>query len=98
MATETPASDALCRFSGRNSDTMAGLLERYLASEEIVSNDTTPDTQSQPLIDSLLRGRVAFSMLNQAQQISYMRRLAEEYAACQMTREHTPAPITTPTA
>ena len=99
MATATPASDALCRFSGRNSDTMADLLDRYLASEEIVGDETAPEPTGEAFT-ALLRARVAFGRLPRVQQLAFMRRLAQEYAYGLMLHEHTPAQTlaTTPPA
>jgi hypothetical protein len=83
------ASEAMCRFTGRTSDTMADLLDRYMASEEIVAGDITPEPTGEAF-SALLRARMAFIRLPRVQQISFIRRLAEEYARCQMTRETQP--------
>ena len=83
------ASEAMCRFTGRTNDTMADLLDRYLASEEIVSDDTTPEPTGEALL-ALSRARVAFLRLPRVQQLAFMRRLAMEYGYCQMTRETQP--------
>jgi DNA-directed RNA polymerase specialized sigma24 family protein len=86
MATATSAAEALCRFAGRTSDTMADLLDRYLASEEIVGDETAPEPTGEAFT-ALLRARVAFAHLPRVQQLAFMRRLALEYGYAQMQAE-----------
>ncbi len=80
------ASEAMCRFTGRTNDTMADLLDRYLASEEIVSDETAPEPTGEAFT-ALLRARVTFGRLPRVQQLAFMRRLALEYGYSQMHSE-----------
>jgi hypothetical protein len=84
------ASEAMCRFTGRTNDTMADLLDRYLASEEFVDGETDDEPACEVFATALLRARLAFSQMPRVQQVAFMRRLAMEYGYCQMTREFQP--------
>jgi len=86
MATATSAGEALTRFAGRTSDTMADLLASYLASEDIVGDETAPEPAGEDYA-ALLRARVVFGRLPRVQQLAFMRRLALEYGYAQMQAE-----------
>lgn len=84
------AGEAMCRFVGRNNDTIADLLDRYLASEEIVGDELAPDPTGEAAA-ALIRARIAFAKLPRVQQLAFVRRLAQEYGYCQIQRQYDPS-------